>query len=544
MKTDLTKLLEIGAINLFELKEKGSDIYLLTVNETEEPYEIILKKEEGAGYMAYIPTSIPMTKYSQLATIVTELFESGVYSGMFSYVPMRNDIILSTEEKKIINIVKPKVGNKLDGIEKIVEKLGYTFEEEDFSYKLKNKRDYSLIMAENPELQERFNEDDAEIKALSASFDNLSDEFKDVYKVIENGSCLGALISGPTGVGKSYAINLMANKLKAPKLVLGITYGTSIDDLLGSYAPKDKNDVSLTAIQGEMKMLWSELTHKKVDVTDAAAFNREAEIISQKIHQLMEESGGSAKWVFKPGPLLMAYKDGYVFQGDEINFGQPGILALLNTFTDFNSHVVVMGEVVKRHNNFVCFLTFNPGYKGTDVLNIALKNRFGIINVPELTKSEYSKRMIGYSKMRGHAFSEKFYNEVFEYANFIEKTSASFHEDVKFSVRNAQRLTDMALSEKMNYNSFEAAIHVQFTNALSCDNDNCRKLQDFKKDATTVSAIKKIYDLYDYSEPTVVKFKPIDLNDFINTKTGSSETGHKGSSSDAEFDDLLKGLGL
>ena len=538
-KINITSLLEKGSINLFELKEKGSDLYLLTVNETAVPHEIILKKETGAGYIAYIPTSIPMSKYTILAKIVTELFESGVYSGMFSYVPMRADTVLSAEEKKIIGIVKPKVGNKMSEIDQMVEDLGYSFLEEDVESRLKNRRDYSLIMESNPALKERFLEDDVEIKALGASFEDLSFDFKNLYKVIENGDCLGALITGPTGVGKSYAINLLANKLGAPKLVVGITYGTSIDDLIGSYAP---NDVELSAVQAEMHSLWKDLTNKSLKDDE---FAKEVNNVSQKIYDLVQANGGTAKWIFKEGPLLMAYKYGYLLQLDEINFGQPGVLAQLNTCTDFNNHMMINGEIVKRHKNFVVMMTFNPGYKGTEELNTALKNRFPIIDFPKLTKAEYTKRMIGYSRMKGHAFSEKFFNEVFDYATFIEKTSDGFHEDAKFSVRNAQRLTDMVLADRMSFEEFASAVHMQFTNILNCDNDNSQKLQDFKADTTTVAAVKKIYDLYDYSEPTTVKFSEIDLNDFLGS-AGSSSGGDESKSEDGSkaFDDLLKGMGL
>lgn len=549
-KINITTLLEKGSINLFELKEKGSDLYLLTVSETAVPYEIILRKEEGVGYTAYIPTSIERVKYSMLSSLVRELFESGVYSGMYSYEPMYADTTLTIEEKKIVGIVRPKIGNTMAEINKMVEDLGYTFEREDFDIRAKGKRDYSLLMLSNPALKERFDEDAAEIAALSARFEDLSDDFKILYKVLENGDCLGALITGPTGVGKSYAINLIANKLKAPKLVCGITYGTSIDDLIGSYAPKDKNDVELSAIQARMHSLWSSLSSNpaffdKDGKLNVEAYNKEFDKVSKEVYDLMQSNGGSAKWIFKKGPLLMAYEDGYVLQLDEINFGQPGVLATLNTCTDFNNHMMVMGEVVKRHKNFICLMTFNPGYQGTEILNIALKNRFAIIDVPALTKAQYSQRMIGYSRMKGHAFSEKFYNEVFDFATFIEKTAESFHENIKFSVRNAQRLTDMALTTKMNFNEFFAAVSMQFTNALNCDNDNSKKLADFKADATTIAAVKKIYELYDYSEPVTVKFTEINLADYLDSKPKSGSSTPKGGSSDeAEFDDLLKGLGL
>ena len=547
-KINIASLLEKGSINLFELKEKGSDTYLLTISETAVPHEIILRKEEGTGYTAYIPTTIERAKYPMLSAIVRELFESGIYSGMYSYEPMYADTILDAEERKIVGVIKPKFGNKMTEINQMVEKLGYTFVKEDMDSRAKGKRDYSLLMMSNPSLKERFDEDAAEIEALGASFEALSPAFKNLYRVLENGDCLGALITGPTGVGKSYAINLLANKLKAPKLVCGITYGTSIDDLIGSYAPKDKNDVELSAIQAEMHSLWDSLSSKnfydesgKIKTDE---YNKELERVSKEVYGLMQSNGGSAKWIFKEGPLLMAYKYGYVLQLDEINFGQPGVLATLNTCTDFNNHMMINGELVHRHKNFIILMTFNPGYQGTEILNIALKNRFAVIDVPRLTKKEYAQRMIGYSRMKGHTFSEKFYNEIFDFSAFIEKTSESFHENLKFSVRNAQRLTDMILSTKMGFDEFYEAVSMQFTNVLNCDNDNSQKLQDFKQDPTTVAAVKKIYDLYDYSEPTTVKFTEINLADFFDTPTTKTDSTKSAASDEEAFDDLLKGLGL
>ena len=192
--------------------------------------------------------------------------------------------------------------------------------------------------------------------------------------------------------------------------------------------------------------------------------------------------------------LLKAYSEGWPIVIEEINYGQPGVNAKLNEFTDGTMRVTVNGKSYKKHPNFVCYMTMNPGYEGTEVLNVALKNRFAKVNVPALTCKEYVKRLVAYSAMLGHGLKESFFKKLYDFSNLIEKeaSSSKWHENVKFSLRNGQRLCDCILQKSRSEQEFADAVAVQYLNDLSTDNDNSDKLEDLKKDT---EIINKIHDI-------------------------------------------------
>lgn len=369
----------------------------------------------------------------------------------------------------------------------ILEKAGYTIVKKELKTSF-HKRDYSELLKDesNRRIMEK---NAAELAKCGATYESLSTEIKVAYESVENGSSGGIIFEGPTGTGKSFAAMILANKAHAPLLNLQITYGTSVEDLVGSFIPN--------------------------------------------------ADGGEAKWKFVMGPLLKAYVYGYPIVIEEINYGQPGINAKLNEFTDGTPRVTINGIVYEKHPNFVVYMTMNPGYEGTEPLNVALKNRFPKVSVSALTKEEFTRRARAYSKGLGHELSEEFFNKLYEFAGTIEKAASGsqWHENVKFSIRNAQRLCGNILCKARNLEEFEAAVADQYLNDLSCDNDNSVALEKYKAQAEIKAQIAAIYKFYDFAEAKSTKV----------TKTFDEIFGDSVSYADPKdhedkIDDMVNGL--
>jgi hypothetical protein len=182
----------------------------------------------------------------------------------------------------------------------------------------------------------------------------------------------------------------------------------------------------------------------------------------------------------------------------------------------------------------------NPGYEGTEVLNMALKNRFSIVDVPALTKKQFTERMIGYSKSLGHALSKDFFYKLFDFAGKIEVLGkgSGYHENLAFSIRNAQRLCDILLLQPRDFESFKAALSVQYIDVLSCDNDNSAKVEELRENPDINAKIQEIFDLYDCA--TMNKATSLmSLADVF--QVGETDSDNNESTlNDADLDELFK----
>lgn len=452
-KFNTIKVLAAGGVNLFALNAK--DEKLLVVNKTTRSYVIPVIKN-----VAYIEDDDVET-YVFLQNIIDAVNSNKVWRELFKLTPINKKAPEHSIE--VVDFISAPGVNIAKNYLTVLKDNGYTMLEKVLSTSFA-KRDYSALL-KDPEIKKMFDEDAAELKKVGATFSGLDKETQIAYEAVENGSAGGIIFEGPTGTGKSFNARILANHAGAPLLNIQITYGTTIEDLVGQFIPNDE----------------------------------------------ATEDGGS-KWKFVMGPLLKAFVFGYQIVVEEVNYGQAGVIAKLNEFTDGTPRVTINGITYHKHRNFVCYMTMNPGYEGTDPLNVALKNRFAKVDVPALTKSEFIKRAVNYSRSLGHELSNDFFGKLFDFANFIEKEgcSSKWHENVKFSIRNAQRLCDCILSAKRNFTDFQAAMADQYLNDLSTDNDNSEKLQAFKKDKDIVAQMQQIYECYGFAEAKTVE---VDLGD-------------------------------
>ena len=517
-----------GVFNLFRLKSTAPDKkeYLL----------VILTKDRNVavpilGTRAYLGTDEELG--DKLEPIVNLVIHDKVFG---EHLPGSIKIIYKdapAHSHEILSQVTVKGACKYEKLDEVLSELGYTIIAPDIKVSTKIK-DYSELVKKDPFAKAILAENKAELEAVGATFDTLNDETKIAYEGLAKGKYLGLIFAGPTGTGKSWAGRILANHMKAPYLTLQIDHGTMVDTLVGSFVPKAGEKVK----EDTAEKILETLRDPKLSVSDAL----------NEVQKFLRITGEGSKWEFIPGPLLKAFTEGWIIILEEVNFGDPGVLAKLNEFTDGTLRVTVNGIPYKRHPNFLVIMTMNPGYAGTDPLNVALKGRFAKVNVPALTKEQFTTRMIGYSRGLGHALSVEFFSRLYDFAAAMESlgNDSTFHEDVKFSVRNAQRLCDCILSKPRTLEEFTAAISIQYLNDLTMDNDNSDRVENLKKDTNTVNSITSLYTLYDFAEvPTTNEL--LDLNDFVSFSEGTlKDDGVTIDASDllddSELDTLLGGM--
>lgn len=91
---------------------------------------------------------------------------------------------------------------------------------------------------------------------------------------------------------------------------------------------------------------------------------------------------------YVPGLLTAAYRDGGLLMLDEIDTGDPGILACLNSFLANGHYLFPNGETIERHPKFRVIAGANTkgtgavaGYTARQRLDAATLNRFAIIEL-------------------------------------------------------------------------------------------------------------------------------------------------------------------
>lgn len=515
-KDNLLKALAEGAINL--LKLKGNDTYVVAIiTKDKEAFIPLVKNEDGA--YAYIPTSYSLKEYELFSEIITTIFTNSVYSDIYSFKPIQRDV----EVSKVVEAFLPSTGIKClraSNLIEVLNKNGYDTTALTFTLDAKSEvKDYSSLLAD-PDVKERFEENRKALAAVNATYESLNNEIKIAHESLMSGSSNGIIFTGPTGTGKSFAARILADHDNAPYIEHQISYGTAIEDIIGMFIP---NDSANPDVKAQVQQIWDG------DMDVQTKFD--------KIEQLINNKGENGNWKFAAGPLFKAAVEGYVLILDEINFGQPGIISKINEFTDTTLYFTLNGEVYHKHPNFVVYMTMNPGYKGTEELNVALKNRFAIVDVPALTKEEFANRAQFYSKSLGHELSVKFFDKLYDFAQFIKKegNSSRWHENVEFSIRNAQRLCNAILRAPKGFDDFSAAVAVQYLNHLSVDNDNSEKLQALKKDEHIVSEIRELFGYYNFAKIEEAKVS-VDFDGLF------SEIDETKASSDASDDKMMDDL--
>jgi len=129
----------------------------------------------------------------------------------------------------------------------------------------------------------------------------------------------------------------------------------------------------------------------KSTLAQQAADALELSFHSMQCHEMMTDSSlfgyRDAQGVMHRTPFREAYENGGVFLLDEVDNGNPNLLAALNSALA-NGHCVFAGDLVSRHPDFRCVATANTaglgpehGFIGRNGVDLATRDRFATIFV-------------------------------------------------------------------------------------------------------------------------------------------------------------------
>lgn len=166
-----------------------------------------------------------------------------------------------------------------------------------------------------------------------------------IYAVDEGKNCL---LSGPTGCGKSFAIEEVAKV--------------------------------------EKKKLWTVNCDVELDKT---------EIVGH--YEVVSDGDGNTETRWVRGILPMAMENGDWIVLDEVNMARPEVMSVLHQALDHRRTLTIKehdNEEVKAHPDFRVFATMNPEYSGTAELNYAFRRRFEVIVDMDYLSSPKEKALI------------------------------------------------------------------------------------------------------------------------------------------------------
>lgn len=356
-------------------------------------------------------------------------------------------------------------------------------------------RDYSFLIASSPIAQEAFEINNNAIKGMV-----MPEKFIPLANSIKFGVFNLVYLVGPAGTGKSVLARQIANYMGAPVLSAQCSAGTSTDELIGC------SDVR-------------------------ADFDKSESVIGSKYM----EATSSSPYVIVVGVLLRAYMEGYVALLDEANFAVPSVLAIINQLTDGSPTFSFKGKMIKRHPNFVLFMTSNPGYAATELYNPATKTRGITIVLPKLTEDEFIARML----TQVPELTTEFYKSLFKFQSVIQSYADKWNEDTAVCIRHAINFSKLITTSRQTYEQFVFNFTLSYlNNALCMDNDNSQKINELLASPDFNSQLKSLYDKYP------LKFIPVMVPEYtveeafkdFDAEWAEDEKESK-SSSDSEIDD-------
>lgn len=447
---DLIKLVTSNAATVCRLGEDKQFVIIINTVEHKIAVPILPKGDSLYGYYT-------VTEDDAAEQLVQKIFESVVKSKKFGVLPpkitLKAVVKIPEHNHMITEVVRPMVSGFTptlpEDFNSICEKLGYMYTPScslvpirvrDYSEIAKVPK-YAKLIADNHERVEKLHHDVADLPA----------EAKIAMTAIKNGFYDSVFFKGETGTGKTELCRIIADKLGAPMYEKGIDGGTRPEDFVGEWTPADEKDVPFK---------------------------------------------------FRPGPLLEMFVEGGFMSAQELPQAVPETLAALNPFLDGSPYVIVGNQVYHRNPNFVFLATGNPGYEGTLPFNISLKNRLVLVELPAIDKLTFGNWSDSFCKNLGREFDRELFDQMYDLAELIEKesTTTKWHENVKFSIRNAQRFYQSIIPQDLDYDEFTAAYHIQYTNILSMDNNNAKALKIFKEGELMKSKIKSLYEVYSKSK--------------------------------------------
>jgi midasin (ATPase involved in ribosome maturation) len=230
--------------------------------------------------------------------------------------------------------------------------------------------------------------------------------FSDLRTILSSNIFYPVLITGPSGVGKTFSIDQACEAEQRALYRVNITVESDEDSLMGGFRLKD----------GET--------------------------------------------VFHKGPVVEAMETGSVLLLDEIDLGSPTrIMCLQSVLEGKGYYLKRINEWVKPQKGFTVFATANTKgqgdesakYVGTQILNEAALDRFPItIEAGFPTRVEETKMLQIASREFGLPHNNDMINLLIEWANQIRETVATTP-DIVYNI-STRRLVDILKTYKMFHN--------------------------------------------------------------------------------------------
>ena len=233
----------------------------------------------------------------------------------------------------------------------------------------------------------------------------------DCYEHMMAGLNMGMLLSGHSGSGKVFTAQLMAAKAKAVFKVIGITYGTTVEDIL--------RGVLGSLGRGEI-------------------------VIFDGIECADEEIINFLDVILDPSIMLKCDKidNDYFYK-----FKWKGTWYHLNT----NSYIILINNLDIHWRNDI------PA---------TWRSRLMFETIPAETLGSFVTKMKTYD----NAFSEKFYTLLFMLVDYIEQAAKKFGFKFYPNIRYSQRFIRLIKSH-LHYANFERAIIIEYVNYIFAGED-------------------------------------------------------------------------
>lgn len=341
----------------------------------------------------------------------------------------------------------------------------------------KHVRDYTSLVTSSAEARERI-----QLIKKAIKDKKMPEKYEVVAEAIKQGEFTLVYLVGPAGTGKTMLTYFFADYCGAPLLTAQGSEGVTADTLIGC------SDVK------------TDYAPSSVDIDSTA---------------LMSPMSASSFTVIE-GQLLKAYREGYQIVIDEANYMLPGIMAVINSMVDDTPTYEFKGKIIKRHPNFVLYLTSNPGYEGTYLYNPATKSRGLTLLIDKLTQEEFMARM--YSNYP--VLSLDFYKALYPFQDLIQEYADKWGESSAICIRHASNFVKLITAKPQSFEGFKESFAMAYLyNGLCMDNDNSAKVDILLKDKDFIAKLESLYSNYDYKivpevEPTIdftEAFKSFDI---------------------------------
>ena len=215
---------------------------------------------------------------------------------------------------------------------------------------------------------------------------------------------------GPTGNGKTSAIQAVCADNEWPLAIVNCNGMTTVEDLVGQVLPTESADRDATQLIDRVANARQQtlIAKSRKDGEGYLKAQLEQTRAELELDVAYKDGGSGLEW--HDGVLVSLMKgssehEHTVLLADEINFGPAKVLSVINGVTDDRRQLTLAqhkGEVIQAHAGFAFMAAMNPNYEGTRPLNKALRDRFHLTLSYDYDE-EIEAQLIPNDRLRGLA---------------------------------------------------------------------------------------------------------------------------------------------